>query len=56
MNIDLHIHSMLSDGTDSPKSIVDKAKDKLHIHYRPRLYRSDKNCERLRAKQGYQIY
>ncbi len=27
MNIDLHIHSMLSDGTDSPKSIVDKAKD-----------------------------
>ena len=26
MKIDLHIHSALSDGTDSPKSIVDKAK------------------------------
>ncbi|MDE5617191.1 MAG: PHP domain-containing protein [Clostridia bacterium] len=26
MKIDLHIHSSLSDGTDSPKSIVDKAK------------------------------
>ncbi|MDE6614372.1 MAG: PHP domain-containing protein [Clostridia bacterium] len=27
MKIDLHIHSALSDGTDSPKSIVDKAKE-----------------------------
>lgn len=26
MNIDLHIHSILSDGTDTPKEIVDKAK------------------------------
>ncbi len=27
MKIDLHIHSILSDGTDSPKAIVDKAKE-----------------------------
>ncbi len=27
MKIDLHIHSSLSDGTDSPREIVDKAKD-----------------------------